>query len=349
MLASGDLYAFDPNADTAPIGEISPPGEGIPIFPIAAYTFYLRVTKIEAAESGFDLTFEAHRYSPLIVTRLDGIPYERWTLERSYTAQFRPAKAPQGYPEPTRFFVATLDLPDMLPIQMQMGWVSPLLRKAVIEIDCVADTHAPLDNGAGVSWQSVFRSFGWDVTAVDSDHDITKTSGNPVWQPADAEAAMQAHRDNSNLDAEWRYYVLIASLVFAPAEGGADGFMYHAKREALYVASQFKLPDRAEYGTLRGQRLDATIAFLRTVMHETGHALGLGHNASGFHFMRPTPEIADGSTADKPFPTNIDWTFDPEDENRLRHWPDIAVRPGGAPVGFGADLLPTTIIQAQAA
>ena len=341
LLASGDLYAPDNTIEHAPVGEMPPPVAGIPIFPIAAYTFYLRVTKIEAAGAGFALTFEAHRYFPNDVKRLDGFPYERWTLERSYTAQMALAAAPQGYPEPQRFFVGTVALSEEEPsftAQLQIGWVSPLLRKAVIEIDCVPDAHAPLDNGAGVSWQSVFQAFGWEVKAIDSDHNITKTSTDPLWRPPDAEIAMQAHRDNSNLDAEWRFYILIASLIFAPQE--ADGWMYHAKREALYVASQFTLPDQAAYGALRGKRLDTTVAFFRAVMHELGHAMGLGHNQTGFHFMRPTPSIATEALADKPFPANIDWTFAPEDENRLRHWPDIAVRPGGAIVGIGADLLP---------
>ena len=66
--------------------------------------------------------------------------------------------------------------------------------------------------------------------------------------------------------------------------------------------------------------------------------MGLGHNESGFHFMRPTPSIAQDAPPDNPFPNNIDWSFDPGDENKLRHWPDIVVRPGGAAVGAGGEL-----------
>jgi hypothetical protein len=71
-----------------------------------------------------------------------------------------------------------------------------------------------------------------------------------------------------------------------------------------------------------------------------GHAMGLGHNDAGFHIMRPTDGIAQGASADKPFPANIEWSFEPNDEHRLRHWPDIAVRPGGAALGLGGFLLP---------
>lgn len=71
-------------------------------------------------------------------------------------------------------------------------------------------------------------------------------------------------------------------------------------------------------------------------VHEIGHAMGLGHKLSGTSFMRPTDGIADSATPDMPFPGNIAWSFAPEDEHRLRHWPDIIVRPGGAASGAGA-------------
>ena len=291
----------------------------------------MRVTRIEPADPGFALTFEALRYFPKNVRMFNGGAVPHWVLEGTFTASLMPAKAPVGFPQPDKFFLGDVVVGDNVPPQLQMGWVAPLLRRAVIEVDCVPDTHAPLDNGAGFTWQSVFKSFDWDVTAIDSNHDITKSSSSPRWTPTDADSAMRQNRGNNDLDAEWRYYVLIASLILAPAE--SDGFMYHGRREALFVAAQSVFPDQPQFGTLRGKALETTIAFLRTVIHETGHAMGLGHNETGFHFMRPTPSIAQDSTADNPFPGNIDWSFHPDDVHRLRHWPDIAVRPGGAPVG----------------
>jgi hypothetical protein len=332
VFASGDLYAFDL---VQTVGQVSPPAPGIPIFPIADYTYYLRVTQIEPADPGFALTFEALRYFPKDVTMINGDALPHWVLEGAFTASMMPAKPPTGFPQPDKFFLGDVAVGDHVPPQLQMGWVAPLLRRAVIEVDCVPNTHAPLDNGAGVTWQKVFNSFNWDITAIDSNHDITKSSSEP-WTTNDADSAMRQNRGNNDLDAEWRYYVLIASLIHAPGE--ADGFMYHQRREAMFVAAQSTFPDQPQFGTLRGQCLDTTIAFLRTVMHEMGHAMGLGHNDTGFHFMRPTPSIAQDSTADNPFPGNIDWSFHPDDAHRLRHWPDIAVRPGGAPVGAGNEV-----------
>jgi hypothetical protein len=70
VFASGDLYAFDLSVQT--VGQVSPPAPGIPIFPIADYTYYLRVTQIERADPGFALTFDALRYFPKDVTMFSG-------------------------------------------------------------------------------------------------------------------------------------------------------------------------------------------------------------------------------------------------------------------------------------
>ncbi len=298
------------------------------------YTYYLRVTTIAPTEAGFALAFEVHRFVPKEIRRLDGVVQPRWQPDGSFTAQMRPAEAPPGYPAPGLFFVGDIATnPDdpAMTTQIQIGWVSPLLRKAVIEVDRVPGAAVPESNGAGVTWQSTFRSFGWDMNLIVSDDDVTKPGG-PVWNAFDAGAAMRKHRDSSDLDNEWRYHIMVAGQIAAP--GDAFGHMYHPKREALYMTSQFVFPENeAKWGALRGKRFDTTVSFFRTAMHEMGHALGLPHNNSGSHFMRPTPDIADDAPAGT-FPANIAWSFDPGDEHRLRHWPDIVVRPGGAPTGI---------------
>src|SRR5262249_31025631 len=176
LSASGDFYAF--NGFPQPIGQMSPAEAGTPTFPITDYTYYLRAVKIEPAEPGFNLTFEAYRYSPSKVRRLDGTAPPRWVFEATLTARMAPAAAPPGHPRPDQFFCGEIALDPNVPsqgMQLQMGWVSELLRTAVVEIDRVPDTYTPLNNGADVTWQSVFRSFGWDVKAIDSDHDLAKS------------------------------------------------------------------------------------------------------------------------------------------------------------------------------
>ncbi|MET0576318.1 MAG: hypothetical protein ABWZ83_10720 [Mesorhizobium sp.] len=348
LSASADLYdigetATRPEKNPQPVGSMPPRGAGIPIFPIKDYRLYLRITKIEANETGFLLAFEAHRFIvPTFVTLGAGIS-SQWAFEGTYTAQMVAAPAPPGYPKPDMFFVGDViqSVADLEPGaigRMQIGWISSALRSAVVEIDRVPDSNIPQDNGAGLNWQSVFLAFGWEMKPIISNDNVTKSS-HSVWDATDAETARQKYRDSSDLDTEWRYYLLVTSQMTAP--GSVLGFMYHKAREALYITSQFVFPqDEAHWGALRGQRFDATVAFFRTAVHEMGHAMGLGHNARGFHFMQLTEAIAQGASADKPFPANIEWSFNRDDEHRLRHWPDIVVRPGGAALGVGGLLLP---------
>lgn len=344
LFASGDLYAAatGPDGLTHQVGQMPPPRHGIPIFPIADYTYYLRVTKIEAAATGFALAFEANRFVAQTVVALDGNDSSQWLPQGAFTAQMLPAAAPAGHPLPALFFVGDVANADGSAIgRLQIGWVSAFLRQATIEIDCMADSEAPLSNGAGVTWDTVCQGFGWEIAVDPSDSNIKK-DGSPAWTRAEAHTAMLAHRANSDLDTEWRYHVLAVHLIDFKDE--PRGWMYDAggsnqlPREGVLLASHYRFPaDEARWGPLRGVRAGANAAsYFRSAVHEIGHAMGLGHNLSGTSFMRPTDGIADSATAEVPFPANITWSYAPEDEHRLRHWPDIIVRPGGAALNAGA-------------
>lgn len=223
---------------------------------------------------------------------------------------------------------------------MQIGWVSDTLRRAVIKIDRVTGSEAPEGNGAGVTWKSVFDPIGWDVSTIVGPDTVTKKDGKPAWTQADAAAAFMALQEGGTLDTEWRYHILVVPLV---ARGDTNfGFMYvrgdERARTDLFMASHFIFPDtEPHWGPLRGQRNGETVVFFRTAVHEMGHEMGLDHNLTGFCFMQTTADIARAGTTEAPFPSNINWSFDPADEHRLRHWPDISVRPGGIDTGSPPD------------
>jgi hypothetical protein len=99
------------------------------------------------------------------------------------------------------------------------------------------------------------------------------------------------------------------------------------------IAARWKIPDTPKWGELRGMLLGTTSAYFRTAVHEFGHALGLVHNDFDNGFMNPTDAVAASGTASLPFPQNVLWRFAVGDEYRLRHWPDLLVRPASVDVG----------------
>jgi hypothetical protein len=70
-----------------------------------------------------------------------------------------------------------------------------------------------------------------------------------------------------------------------------------------------------------------------------GHAMGLLHRFRGRTFMQGTLYVADQMPRGS-FPKSLELSYDTEDILRLRHYPDIRIRPGGAPFGQGASALP---------
>ena len=135
-----------------------------------------------------------------------------------------------------------------------MGWVSPYLRKATIEIDRVAQSETTLNNGAGVDWRSIGDAIGWDITVDESHANVAEPSGE-FWSDAEAHAEMLARRDASNLDAEWRYHVLCVRRL----DSTERGIMYDAyggdsnniPREGCVISSHWTIPNTQAWGTCR--------------------------------------------------------------------------------------------------
>lgn len=306
-VASADLYGL-PSERNEALGSVPPRGDGIPLSDCRLPALSADHDDRSVAGGGFTIEFEAHRFIASSFKTLDGGNSAQWMFEGAFRATMKPVKAPPGYAKPEFFFVGEVarvatDL-DNSPIgRLQIGWVSETLRRGVVEIDRVMDADVPADNGAGLTWQSVFATVGWRMRAAVSDGGVFKT-GNGVWNAADVERARRKHRDSADLDTEWRYYLLVASEISAP--GSKFGLMNHDAREALYITSQFVFPDtEAKWGTLRGKRFDKTEAFFRTAVHELGHAMGLGHNAGDTHFMNTTESIASAAPDDGSFPANV--------------------------------------------
>ncbi|WP_138733369.1 hypothetical protein [Modestobacter excelsi] len=336
---SGDLYLRHLSA-TPPAGAAGEPNpaDGIPVFPRADYRYYLRAVEVSdspGSQESFTLTLELFRFDAAVTA---------WTNEGASTVQLSWTTAPPGYPSAADYLTGELkNSAGAVTGTLALGWVSPFLRRATLEIDRVPQGVVPRTNGSdGYGWNQVFEPLGWDVAVIESDAGIAEKSGES-WSDAEMHAAMLEYREARQdlLDADWHYHLLCVRRI----DETERGIMYDraavdvdsTAREGVGIACDWVYDrDEPSWGDLRGTRFgDDEPTYFRTAVHELGHAMGLYHNASDNGFMNTTDVIARRAHSGRPFPQNIRWAFHTDDEKRLRHMPDIWVRPGG--IQFGED------------
>lgn len=335
VTVSGDLYLRRVPSVAQPSSPEPDPGDGVPVFPRSEYRYYLRATNVTPAQSlqSFVLGLELFRFSHATMT---------WDNEGQHSAELSWTTSPPGYPSDSDYLTGDMKNDTGTVIgTLTLGWVSPFLRAATLEIDKVAAGVFPRDNGNGIGFKEVFEPLGWDLRVVISDGDVPEASG-PSWSDAEMHAAMLQWRDRraALLDLEWRYHLLCVSRI----DETERGIMYdqmatdsnQTPREGVGIACDWVYPHEPVWGELQDKRFgDDAATYFRTAIHELGHALGLYHNGADNGFMNTTDVIARRANPQRPFPQNIRWNFNPDDEKRLRHMPDIWVRPGG--IQFGED------------
>jgi hypothetical protein len=356
--ASGDLYQRPVENESQPILQPPPsPALGIPILGLGHYRYYIRIEKITekiTPQNSIELEYQMWRFDH---------GSRRWAIEGGPSASFRATMslttAPEGFPSANDYLEGDVvsDITGSIVGRLKMGWISSSFRKATIEIDKVRDSETPEDNGNDQTWTTVFSEIGWDVTVEKSDITVPEPSGKS-WSDAELHSAMLRWRDHNNLDAEWRFHILVVNHI----DSTPRGIMYDAgatdsdqvPREGVGISSHWIFPPTREtgepdWGLVKGQRFGtASAPYFRTAVHELGHALGLLHNTFDLGFMNTTDVIAAAGTQTSPFPDNIKWSFAENDLKRLRHYPDPFVRPGGIPFGMASQLTPPLPIGEQA-
>jgi hypothetical protein len=354
--ASGDLYQRPVMIIPGPRNRVSPPPppvlasapdpiKGIPIQSRDKYRYYLRVTQIlefSSTADSFELGLQMWKY-----TGGSGIT-TTWNNEGDFTATMTWKTPPpnSSYPSPRDYLEGDLKKAGIVVGSLKMGWVSESYRKITLEIDTVNGADRPLGSGDGQSWQTVYGDLGYDLTLDLSETNIPEPSGDG-WNDGEAHAAMLAHRDEHNLDSEWRYHMLAVKKL----DSTPRGLMYdsgatdsdNVPREGVAIAAQYvfeSAPDPAkgipDWGAVKGSEFSKVRpAYFRAAVHELGHAFNISqHNTINTGFMNTTDAIAKVATAKNPFPSNIIWDFADDDRKRLRHWSDMFVRPGG--IAFGS-------------
>ena len=312
------------------------PANGIPILARNRYRYYLRVTQLIeffTIGSSFTLGFDMYRFTAP----------NTWANEGAFTALMQWIPAPAGFPSSGDYLEGTVkNAANVVVGRLKMGWVSKYLRKATVEIDRVNGSEAPLDNGAGVTWKTVFDKVGYDILLDVSDSNVAEPSG-AGWSDSEMHSAMLSRRDLSNLDTEWRYHVLAVKTIDVTPRG----IMYdsgatdsnNVAREGIGISSHWVIPNASPWGTVKGLRFGTAKApYFRTAVHEIGHALGLFHTTGDNGFMNTTDVIAASCPAT--FPSCIKWDFHPDNLKQLRHYPDAFVRPGMVQFGSASTATP---------
>ncbi|MCU9947742.1 hypothetical protein [Pseudomonas sp. PDM13] len=332
------LLGSRPETSLKPILLAGPnPASGIPILSRSRYRYYIRVTSLPEnfyLGNSFNLGFELWRFTAP----------NSWALDSKLTTQMVRMAGPAGYPSPSDYAEGDVkNAANAVIGRMTMGWLSSYYRRCTVEIDTVSGSEQPTNSGLGHTWQTVMDAVGWQVAVNLSDTNVAEASGNS-WSDAEMHAAMLARRAVVNLDTEWRYHVLAVKNIDSTPRGimydngGTDS--NNVPREGIGIASHWTIA--AGWGTVSGKRFGTAAApYFRTAVHEIGHAMGLYHNSADFGFMCTSDVIAAAGTPATPFPSNIQWSFHPDNLKQLRHYPDPFVRPGSVAFGSASTAMPS--------
>ncbi|GAA1647731.1 hypothetical protein [Actinoplanes couchii] len=319
LRVSGDVYT---RRGTVP-DTIPPDSEPwYPTFPRSQYSWYFR-------SSG--ATFSGDVLTVAVVRHL----WDRATSE--FVASDTGTLTLSGDPD----LSGTLRFGDVTA-EVRATRTSTLYRGCRVEVDAMVNRSFPasatVGSGAVATFRSIYATAGWDLRvttdeiSIPDDADLTN---------AELQTLLTGHQRTAT-DDSWRLWLLVGS-----AQGGLFGIMFDDDTFPRQGAAGFA--DAGLGGSpvidpaARNRRLnEVPAAFLRTLVHEAGHAFNLFHPkhdvhapAIGTEIMNQTGDVIGFATVADPYPGNASFFFSEHDRLSLVHAPDPQVRPGWKNFGWG--------------
>ena len=189
------------------------------------------------------------------------------------------------------------------------------------------------------SFSGIYREGGLDFDVRVDETNIPEDSSLSTAELHTLLANRQNAVTNSNV---WRLWLLVGSrqnntfgLMFdsqPPHRQGAVAFFDAVLGDDDFIAS-----------SAQNQKLgDVHLAFLRTIVHEAGHAFNLYHPKHDVHdvtvgttIMNQTGDVMSFATPSNPYPDNSTLAFNEHNRRSLVHSPDPQVKPGWKRFGWG--------------
>jgi hypothetical protein len=351
LRVSGDIYVRKPTADGSPIEILRPITERpllfgknwYPQFPLDQYSWYFR--SLGVTYQAGKLVFKFERYLWNRTTQ------EFITQSSSSTDNgFMQLDCREGnvlthplLPQPTLRLSGEAriggDTYDVVATK-----TSPFYRGCAVEVDVMVNRSFPLSattaTGAALSFADIYRTAGIECdVAVDQ----TTLPDDEALTTIEMDTALTQNRRPAAAPDAWRLWLLIGSSL------GDDtfGLMFdHVEpfREGTAGFYDARLPDWLNVApAARDKKLgEVSEAFLRTLVHEAGHAFNLYHPKGDVHnvpvdttIMNQTGDVLLFATEATPYPHNVIFAFDEHNRTSLIHSPDPQVAPGWKRFGWG--------------
>jgi hypothetical protein len=346
---SGDIYVrrlISPPIATA-LAARNPVGLGAiikrnwyPAYPQGQYRWYFRSQGVKYSKAGvLSFAFERRLWDPAS-QEFTGTDTGRMRLTCRAT-KVRPPWAPQ----PTLQMTGTATIGGR-PYRVTATKTSPFYRGCRVEVDVMTNRQWPATAlGCGgtpsFTFTGVYRDAGMDFVATVNQVNVPEDA---QLSTAELHNLLATHQTAAPPgDVSWRLWLLVGSS----DQSGSFGIMFDQiapHRQGAVGFHDPTLPNNPviEAGA-RGQQLgDVPLAFLRTLIHEAGHAFNLFHPKHDIHnvpvgteIMNQTGDVIGFSTAANPYPCTATMAFDDHSGTSLIHSPDPQVKPGWKEFGWG--------------